>query len=234
MATLHVRNFPDALYEALRTSAEHNGRSIGAQAVALLNESLFARRHGFPPRGAFQSFSAEARAAVVDAQAIVRELEQDHVGTEHLLLALLSNRTAAVARALAPPPHQLTADAVRSRLERGSGVPKGAIPFTPNAKKALELALRESLRQRCRAIDASHLAVGIVLAGGRGAQVLDELGIGIDELRTALLSAPRLEVAAPEFRVVELEDDWEAQLNELADDYELVQVVERRAIFRRR
>jgi ATP-dependent Clp protease ATP-binding subunit ClpA len=235
MATLHVRNVPDPLYDALRATADANGRPIGAQAVAILNEWLATGGRGYAMRGAFQSFSDEARAAVVDAQAIARELEQDHVGTEHLLQAILSNRTGLVARALAGPPHDVTTDAVRSRLERGPGRPKGAIPFTPNAKKALELALRESLRQRGRLIEPGHLAIGVVGAEGRGASILAELGVGIDELRVALLSAFSGESGArPPFRVVELADDWEAQLNELADEYELVQVVDRRAIFRRR
>jgi ATP-dependent Clp protease ATP-binding subunit ClpA len=234
MATLHVRNVPEPLYEALRASADANRRSIGAQAIAMLNESLATGGRGFPSRGTFQAFADESRAAVVDAQAIVRELGQDHVGTEHLLLALVSNRTSTVAQALARPPHDVTVDAVRSRLERGPGVPKGSIPFTPKAKQALELALRESLRQHCRTIAPGHLAIGIVAAGGGGAGILAELGVGMDELRTALLSTFRFEAEPAPFRVVELADDWERQLNELAPDYELVQVVERRAIFRRR
>jgi plasmid stability protein len=231
MATLHVRNVPDTLYEALRASAEHNGRSIGAQAIALLNESLSTNRRGFPFFGPrlrgqqvepFQRFTTEARAVVVEAQRVAGELEQDHVGTEHLLAAL-------VGVAL---PEVVTAEAVRARLERGVGAPEGTIPFTPKAKQALELALRESLRERTPGIQARQLAVGVALADGRGAAILVELGIGVDALRLA----PVLEFRMPEaeFRVVELEDDWEAQLNELADEYELVQIVERRAIFRRR
>ena len=104
MATLHVRNVPDTLYEALRASAEHNGRSIGAQAIALLNESLSTNRRGFPffgPRlgglqvAPFQRFTAEAREVVVEAQRSPASTEQDHVGTEHLLAALVGCRLAA-------------------------------------------------------------------------------------------------------------------------------------------
>jgi hypothetical protein len=238
MATLHVRNVPEALYEALRACAEDNGRSIGAQAVALLNESLSTRRRGFPffgrPATPFQSFADEPRAAIVDAQAVVRELGQDHVGSEHILLALLSNRTSALARTLAAPPYELVPDAVRARLERGPGVPKGAIPFGPDAKKALELALRESLKMRSPAIESTHLLLGIAAAGGMGAEILGDLGFGADSLRLAALAIPPPRTA-PAFRVVELEgsaDDWAEQLNAACNGpYELLEIVGSRAVF---
>jgi ATP-dependent Clp protease ATP-binding subunit ClpC len=246
MATLHVRNVPEPLYEGLRRCAEANGRSIGAQAIALLNESLSAGRRGFPffgprARGAstpFQSFDEEARIAVVDAQAIVRELGQDHVGTDHLLLAIVSNRGSAVAQALSSPPLNVTPDAVRARLERGSGVPKGSIPFSAETKQALELALRESLQLRSTMIDSTHLMLGIAAAGGPGAAVLAELGVGMDALRLAALTLPA-PGPVPGFKVVELRGgsaaDWEDMLNEAASGpYELVQIAGRRAIFQLR
>ncbi|HSP72311.1 MAG TPA: Clp protease N-terminal domain-containing protein, partial [Gaiellaceae bacterium] len=110
MATLHVRNVPEPLYEALRRCAEENGRSIGAQAIALLNESLSTGRRGVPffgqrSRGTttpFQAFGEVARSAIADAQVFARELGHDHVGTEHILLALLAHPKAAVAEAVRP------------------------------------------------------------------------------------------------------------------------------------
>jgi plasmid stability protein len=241
MATLHVRNVPEPLYEALRRCAEENGRSIGGQAVALLNESLSAGRRGFPFFGRratvettpFQAFAPESRSAVVDAQAVVRELGQDHVGGEHLLLALLASPGSAVAAALAAPPHRVTADAVRARLERGPGVPQGAIPFGPDAKKALELALRESLAVRAPAIEPAHLVLGIAGAGGRGAELLAGLGLDLDALRLALLTVPG-SAPVPSFKVVELEgsaEEWADRLNDACDGpYELVEIVGTRAV----
>jgi ATP-dependent Clp protease ATP-binding subunit ClpC len=238
MATLHVRNVPEPLYEALRRCAEENGRSIGAQAVALLNESLSTGRRGFPffgrPATQLRSCADEPRAAIVDAQAIVRELGHDHVGSEHILLALLSNRASAVARILAAPPYELQPEAVRARLERGPGVPKGTIPFGPDAKKALELALRESLKMRSPAIESTHLLLGIAEAGGRGAEILAELGMSADGLRLAALTIPPPR-PLPAFRVVELEgnaEEWAEQLNDACDGpYELVEIVGSRAVF---
>ena len=233
MATLHVRNVPDPLYAWLRDAAEQNGRSIGAQTIALLTEALAPHRRGLPffgprargPVAPFQRFSDAARAVVVGAQATARELDRDHVGTEHLLAAL-------VGVAL---PKQVTEEAVRSRLERGGGSPEGSIPFAPEAKQALEIALRASLRDRVSAIEPQHLALGVASADGRGAEILRELGVDAGTLRLAPLVEFRMPAdELPEFRVVELEDDWEAQLNELSDEYELVQIVDRRAIFRRR
>jgi plasmid stability protein len=232
MATLHVRNVPDPLYEALRESAQENGRSIGAETISVLMDALAPHNRrtlpGFRRRrsgGSLQAFSSAARAVVVDAQAVARAHGQSHVGTEHVLRALV----AAGVRF----PEGVTEAAVEAALERGEGAPSGTIPFSPEAKQALEIALRESLRSRTGAIEPADLALGVVRAEGRGAAILAGLGVGSTGLRVALM--PDFEITGePEFRVVELTDDWEAQLNELADGYELVQIVERRAIFRRR
>ena len=95
--------------------------------------------------------------------------------------------------------------------------------------------MRASLRDRVSAIEPQHLALGVASADGRGAEILRELGVDAGTLRLAPLVEFRMPAdELPEFRVVELEDDWEAQLNELSDEYELVQIVDRRAIFRRR
>src|SRR3954454_19296777 len=148
MATLHVRNFPDPLYEALRRAAEENGRSIAAMSIALLNESLSTGRRGFPffrrsGEGAQLGAVDDAtRAVVVAAEEVARDLGHTHVGTDALLAAL-------AARSF---PGILDAARIRERLERGPGAPAGTIPFGPDAKQALEIALRESLRARTPAI----------------------------------------------------------------------------------
>src|SRR3954449_5934395 len=72
MATLHVRNVPDALYDVLREEAETNGRSIGAEAIHVLTRGLFGRRRRLPrgvrPQAGQSAFDADARAAVAAAQ----------------------------------------------------------------------------------------------------------------------------------------------------------------------
>jgi ATP-dependent Clp protease ATP-binding subunit ClpC len=231
MATLHVRNVPDPLYAWLRQLADENGRSIGAQTIALLNDALAPHRRPAAflgrrrrPSGSLQSFSAAARAVVVDAEAVARAHGCDHVGTDHLLLGVVASG--------AGVPPQVTAAAVEAALRRGEGAPAGTIPFAPETEQALELAMRESLRTGMGAIEPHHLAVGICSAGGPGSEILARLGVDESMLRSATPSP-----TADEFRVVELAgapEEWEAQLNALATQCELVQIVERRAIFRRR
>src|SRR6187401_404742 len=166
MATLHVRNFPDALYARLRASAAANGRSIGAEAIFHLQAALItSMTAGYPPvgrrRGApakpFERFSPRARRVVNDAQAEARELGHDAIGTEHLVLGLLHEpRT---------PASGMLEDAGLSHAEaRGVGTTPaggGALPFTAGAKKAMELALRCSLDIRAANIWPFHLLVGV-------------------------------------------------------------------------
>jgi hypothetical protein len=227
MATLHVRNVPDDLYELLRDRAAANGRSIGAETCQLLYERLVAgtgrprpfpglRRRPVGRPGIFTRFTPEARAAVAAAQGEARALGHDHVGPEHLLLGILVQAPRLVA---------LTPEHVRSRLDRGKAEPTGRIPFTPEAKRALELALRSALAQGDPLIEPRHLLAGIEETGGLAGEIL------------ATVEFPPLELASdPAFRVVLLEgepEDWERQLNDAAAlGYELVEIVERRAIFR--
>src|SRR5690348_7665358 len=145
MATLHVRNVPDDLYELLRERAAENDRSIGAETVQLLQEHFMTTRTAQTlgrlrrrPSGSghFTRFSLAARQAVVTAQEEARTLGHNHVGTEHLLLGVLRQ---------APELADLSPDDVRAQLRPSEGQPTGQIPFTPAAKKALELALRSAL-----------------------------------------------------------------------------------------
>lgn len=214
MATLHVRNVPDELYELLRERAAANGRSIGAETCQLLFERLVAaagrprpfpipglRRRPVGSPGVFTRFTAEARQAVVNAQEEARALGHDHVGTDHLLLGVLAQT------------HPARVEEVRARMTPGAAQTTGQIPFTPEAKRALELGLRAALAEGAGLIEPRHLLAGI-------------------EGRAAAPAAPD-----PSVRVVLLEgdgEDWERQLNEIAGlGYELVQIVDRRAIFRR-
>ena len=262
VATLHVRNVPDQLYETLRVSAELEGRPIGAQAVALLQKALAGDpsfHHKLRPGLRLgPTFLRDARRAVALAQDEVRELGHDEVGTEHLLLGLLRLERG-LARALAKPPLGLEPGEVRRRvgeLRPASPEPvAGQIPFTPGAKRALEQALREALAAKDRHIGPEHVLLGVAAVEEEpGAQILRDLGADPNTLRAALLQSfvgarhafagfppPLLE---PEedwsYRAVTLTgsaDDWTAALNDLgADGWELLTIVpqpEPRAVFRR-
>jgi hypothetical protein len=259
MATLHVRNVPDDLYELLRERAAANDRSIGAETIQLLGERLAV---GAPPRprsfrmpgrrrpsgaGPFTRFTPGASQAVVAAQQYARGLRHDHVGTEHLLVGVLD--TAAVTP-LGKGLSRLgvTAERVRSDVERihgrGETMPKGRIPFEPAAKQALELALREAQKLEDGAISIEHLVLGILGTEGGGHAILHEIEPDDEKLRRCAVAARVTPVepvplfqAGPSFRVVLLEGDpaeWERQLNEAAAlGYDLVEIVDKRAVLRR-
>jgi len=229
MATLHVRNVPDDLYELLREQAAGNGRSIGAETVQVLQEHLTAagaartlrrlrRRPG--GQGPFLSrFTPAARGAVRAAQEEARNLGHDHIGTEHLVLGLLTQ---------APDLIDVSPDDVRAQLEPGHAQPTGRIPFAPDAKEALELALRTALRHGDPEIEPRHLLTGITGTNSRGCELVRGATVNV-------LDAPA--EPDPVFRVIVLDGDaeaWAKQLND-ADElgYELVEIVDRRAIFRR-
>ncbi len=166
MATLHVRNVPDGLYELLREQAAANGRSIGSEAIVLLEGVLPAdgrirslslgvpRRRGTTP---LDRVGAAARRVIIGAQAAAQELASPAIGTEHLLLALLDEPPIEVAVFV------LAAAGIDARLVRAAigassapaaaSEPLQAIPFSPGAKRALELALRESIGMRCLGIE---------------------------------------------------------------------------------
>lgn len=229
MATLHVRNVPDDLYELLRERAAENNRSIGAETVQLLQEHFMVedtgrairrlRRRRPGPGGFLTRFAPEARAAVVSAQEEARALGHDHVGTEHLLLGILAR---------APELVELSPEDVRAQMQPGTAEPTGQIPFAPTAKQALELALRAALSHGDAAIGPRHLLVGIMSTDSRGCELLR--GAKVDVLHLP-------EPPGPSFRVIPLEGDaesWEKQLNDAAAlGYELVEIVDRRAILRR-
>jgi Clp amino terminal domain, pathogenicity island component len=253
MATLHVRNVPDDLYELLRERAVANDRSIGAETVQLLYERLVSgteaprpflfpglRRRPPGPVGAFTRFTTEARRLVVTAQQEARALGHGHVGTEHLLLGVLAQDVPAAA---ALGELGLSPEGVRGQLEPGDEHPTGQMRFDPEAKRALELALRESTKLGHTIIAPTHIVLGVAGASaGRGAEILRAAEPDETKLRKCLLGSmgrPPLQAMqfSPSFRVVLLHgeaSDWESQLNEVAAlGYELLEIEEGRAIFRR-
>lgn len=139
----------------------------------------------------FERFTEEARRVVVMAQEQSRMLNHNSIGTEHLLLGLLSeHRPGPVFDALVSM--DISLDAVRRRVVeiagRGKRPPRGHIPFTLRAKKILELSLREALRLRSNHIGPEHLLLALLdEREGLAAQIPVELGVDLDAARGSVL-----------------------------------------------
>jgi ATP-dependent Clp protease ATP-binding subunit ClpC len=123
----------------------------------------------------FERFSGPARRVVVLAHEEARLLNHSYIGTEHLLLGLVHEREGVAARALAS--FGVVLDRVREQLGemigQGDSSPSGHVPFTPRAKKVLELALREALQLGHNYIGTEHVLLGLLQEGeGVACQVL--------------------------------------------------------------
>jgi ATP-dependent Clp protease ATP-binding subunit ClpA len=145
----------------------------------------------------FERFTGQARQVVVSAQEEARMLGHGYIGTEHILLGLLAEGEGLAARALAAL--EISLDAAREQVAEiigeGTGAPTGHIPFTPRAKKVLELSLREAQRLGDSYIDTEHILLGLVREGeGVGAQVLLRQGATTDRVLAQVLLTKR---AAP-------------------------------------
>jgi hypothetical protein len=138
----------------------------------------------------FQRFTDRARQVVVLAQEEARRLDHNYVGTEHILLGLISEGGGVAARALESLGIGL--DAVRQQVEeiigQGQQAPSGHIPFTPRAKKVLELSLRESMQLGHTYIGTEHILLGLIREGdGVAAQVLVRLGADLNRVRQQVI-----------------------------------------------
>ena len=134
----------------------------------------------------FARFTEPARQVVVLAQDEARALHHNYIGTEHLLLGLLREERGLAARVLAAV--GITIEPARDQLKaivgEGDAVPSGQIPFTPRAKKVLELALRESQAMSHDVIGTEHLLLGLAREDdGVAMQVLRALGSGSEAVR---------------------------------------------------
>jgi ATP-dependent Clp protease ATP-binding subunit ClpA len=134
----------------------------------------------------FERFTERARQVVVLAQEEARLLGHDYIGTEHLLLGLLREEEGLAARILESL--AVTLDDVRERVTRivglGEAAQTGQIPFTPRAKKVLELSLREALGLGHEFIGTEHLLLGLTRdVDGVAAQILRELGLDGERIR---------------------------------------------------
>ncbi|MGI8984203.1 MAG: Clp protease N-terminal domain-containing protein [Acidimicrobiales bacterium] len=138
----------------------------------------------------FERFTDRARRVVVLAQEEARALHHDYIGTEHLLLGLMHEGEGVAARAL--DQIGVSLDVARAKVlaitGEAAGVPDGHIPFTPRAKKVLELSLREALQLGHNYIGTEHILLGLIREGeGVGAQVLMTLGADLAAVRQAVI-----------------------------------------------
>ena len=138
----------------------------------------------------FERFTDRARRVVVLAQEEARLLNHSYIGTEHILLGLIHEGEGVAAKALESL--NITLDAVRAQVEeiigQGGSSPSGHIPFTPRAKKVLELSLREALQLGHNYIGTEHILLGLLREGeGVATQVLVKLGADLGKVRQQVI-----------------------------------------------
>ena len=138
----------------------------------------------------FERFTDRARRVVVLAQEEARLLNHNYIGTEHILLGLIHEGEGVAAKALESL--GISLEAVRGQVEeiigQGGSSPSGHIPFTPRAKKVLELSLREALQLGHNYIGTEHILLGLIREGeGVAAQVLVKLGADLSRVRQQVI-----------------------------------------------
>jgi ATP-dependent Clp protease ATP-binding subunit ClpC len=138
----------------------------------------------------FERFTDRARRVVVLAQEEARMLNHSFIGTEHILLALIDEGDGTGVKALESL--GISLDAIRQQVEeiigRGQQAPSGHIPFTPRAKKVLELSLRESQHLGHEYIGTEHILLGLIREGdGVAAQVLVKLDADLNRVRQQVI-----------------------------------------------
>jgi ribosomal protein S18 acetylase RimI-like enzyme len=172
----------------------------------------------------FERFTQSARHVIVLAQEEAGRLDHNYIGTEHLLLGLLAEGDGVGARALGTL--GISLPSVRVEIEkaigRGPTPPAGHIPFTPRAKRVLELSLLEAREMGDQHIGTEHLLLGLVREGeGVAAQVIGKLGVKLDDVRMAViatLSEPQIPERAVDLRTM-LPDEFVTYLEWAIDDY---------------
>jgi ATP-dependent Clp protease ATP-binding subunit ClpA len=138
----------------------------------------------------FERFTDRARRVVVLAQEEARMLDHNYIGTEHILLGLIHEGEGVAAKALESL--GISLEAVRQQVEeiigRGQQAPSGHIPFTPRAKKVLQLSLREAPLIGHNYIGTEHILLGLIREGeGVAAQVLVRLGADLNRVRRQVI-----------------------------------------------
>jgi len=174
----------------------------------------------------FERFTDRARRVIVLAQEEARHLQHHYIGTEHLLLGMLLEGEGAAARALNALGVRRE-DALREIeqiVPRGTQEPSGHVPFTPRAKKILELSLREALQLGHNYIGTEHLLLALVREGeGVGAQILPKLGPDYSAVRQEVLDelaiggrlAPMVPEIADEIAQVRVKRERAIEANDL-------------------
>jgi len=138
----------------------------------------------------FERFTDRARRVVVLAQEESRMLNHNYIGTEHILLGLIREGEGVAAKALESLgiPLETVRYEVEEIIGQGQSAPTGHIPFTPRAKKVLELSLREALQLGHNYIGTEHILLGLVREGeGVAAQVLQKLGADLERVRQQVI-----------------------------------------------
>jgi hypothetical protein len=138
----------------------------------------------------FERFTDRARRVVVLAQEEARMLNHNYIGTEHILLGLIHEDEGVAAKALQAL--GISLETVREQVEeiigQGQQAPSGHIPFTPRAKKVMELSLREALQLGHNYIGTEHILLGLIREGeGVAAQVLVRLGADLNRVREQVI-----------------------------------------------
>ncbi|EEH64602.1 ATPase family associated with various cellular activities (AAA) [Gleimia coleocanis DSM 15436] len=138
----------------------------------------------------FERFTDRARRVVVLAQNEARSLNHNYIGTEHLLLGLIQEGEGVAAKALemANVDGEQVRESIIEMIGEGKNAPTGHIPFTPRAKKVLELSLREALQLGHNYIGTEHILLGLIREGeGVASKVLVKLGADLAELRQSVI-----------------------------------------------
>ncbi|MFN2319410.1 MAG: ATP-dependent Clp protease ATP-binding subunit [Dermatophilaceae bacterium] len=138
----------------------------------------------------FERFTDRARRVVVLAQDEARLLNHNYIGTEHILLGLIHEGEGVASKALEGLDIKLEAvrEQVQEIIGQGQQAPTGHIPFTPRAKKVLELSLREALQLGHNYIGTEHILLGLIREGeGVAAQVLVKLGADLNRVRQQVI-----------------------------------------------
>ena len=161
----------------------------------------------------FERFTGRARHVVVLSQEEARLLNHNYIGTEHLLLGLLGEPESIAGQVLAG--FGFTIDTVREevadKVGRGKKAQSGHIPFTPRAKKTLELSLREALVIKHNYIGTEHILLGLIREGqGVAAQVMSEHA-DLREIRAAVLEAVSATGSAEAAEAAEAEEGAEGE-----------------------
>jgi prophage maintenance system killer protein len=188
-------------------------RVAGGEPVSLLSELIGSRcaqsgRAYRKEEAMFERFSDSARLVLALAADEARRLHHNFIGTEHVLLGMLAERHGTAAQSLDRA--GITLDAARESVAATigpiSGDLLGSPPFTPRAKRILELSLQEAMALRSKHIGTEHLLLGLIQEGeGVGAQTIRKLGVDPLRLRQATIDLARgLIVQGPALEPIDL------------------------------